>query len=134
MNSLQEMTMKNGLKVMVIAGLLAASGAIAQSTAPTTKGSTSASKPQSKQLVIDENKKMEGEIESLKKQLAEERKRGIDPAHHEEMMAQQRASDKQVDALQKTVNSLEEVANPHYQKPGWTPELTGSGEGPEGPH
>ena len=118
--------MKNGLKVMVIAGLLAASGAIAQSTAPTTKGSTSASKPQSKQLVIDEKhhqqmmddiKRMEVEIESLKKQLAEERKRGIDPAHHEEMMAQQRASDKQVDAVQKSVKNLSaEVAKvPQYQ-------------------
>jgi len=118
--------MKNGLKVMVIAGLLAASGAIAQGTAPTTKGSASASKPQSKQLVIDEKhhqqmmddiKRMEVEIESLKKQLAEERKRGIDPAHHEEMMAQQKASDKQVDALQKSVKNLgAEVAKvPQYQ-------------------
>jgi hypothetical protein len=118
--------MKNGLKVMVIAGLLAAGGAIAQGTAPTTKGNASASKPQSKQLVIDEKhhqqmmddiKKLDAEVESLKKQLAEERKRGIDPAHHEEMMAQQRASDKQVDAVQKSVKNLSaEVAKvPQYQ-------------------
>ncbi len=118
--------MNSGLKVVVVAGLLAASGAIAQGTAPTTKGSTSASKPQSKQLVIDEKhhqqmmddiKKMESEIEGLKKQLAEERKRGMDPAHHEEMMTQQKASDKQVDALQKSVKILSaDLAKvPQYQ-------------------
>jgi hypothetical protein len=118
--------MNSGLKVVVVAGLLAASGAIAQGTAPTTKGSAGASKSQSKQLVIDEKhhqqmmddiKRMEADIESLKKQLAEERKRGIDPAHHEEMMAQQRASDKQVDALQKSVKNLgAEVSKvPQYQ-------------------
>ena len=133
--------MNTGLKVMVIGGLLATGGAFAQGTA--TKGSTSASKTASKQLVIDAKhhqqmmddiKTLRTEIASLKNQLAEERKRGIDPAHHEEMMAQQRASDKHLDALQKTVNSLEKAANPQYQKPGWTPELTGSGEGLEGPH
>ena len=116
--------MNSELKVMVVAGLLATSGAFAQTAA--TKGSTAASKTQSKQLVIDAKhhqqmmddiKRMEVEIESLKKQLAEERKRGIDPAHHEEMMAQQRASDKQVDALQKSVKNLgAEVAKvPQYQ-------------------
>ena len=118
--------MKNGLKVMVIAGLLAASGAIAQSTAPTTKGSTSASKPQSKQLVIDEKhhqqmmddiKKLQADISSLKTQLAEERKRGMDPAHHEEMMAKQRASDQSIDSVEKTVQGLnQELSNvPKYQ-------------------
>jgi hypothetical protein len=63
---------------------------------------------------------MQTEIVGLKKELAEERKRGIDPAHHEEMMAQQKASDKHVDALQKTVSNLgEEVAKvPQYQPQG----------------
>ena len=116
--------MNSELKVMVVAGLLATSGAFAQTAA--TKGSTAASKTQSKQLVIDAKhhqqmmddiKTMQTEIAALKKELAEERKRGIDPAHHEEMMAQQRASDKHLDALQKTVNNLgEEVAKvPQYQ-------------------
>jgi hypothetical protein len=111
---------------MVVAGLFAASGAFAQGTATATKGSTSASKTQSKPLVIDAKmheqmmndiKTMQAEIASLKTQLAEERKRGIDPAHHDEMMAQQRVSDQHVDALQKTVNSLgQEVAKvPQYQ-------------------
>ena len=116
--------MNTGWKVMVIGGLLATGGAFAQGTA--TKGSTSVSKSASKQLVIDAKhhqqmmddiKTLQTEIASLKNQLAEERKRGIDPAHHEEMMAQQKASDKHVDALQKTVNNLgEEVAKvPQYQ-------------------
>ncbi len=118
--------MNEGVKVMVIAGLLATSGALAQSTAAT------ASKTQPKQLVIDAKhhqqmmddiKTMQTEIASLKKELVEERKRGMDPAHHEEMMAQQRASDKHVETLQKTVNNLgEEVSKvPQYQPQGSGP-------------
>jgi hypothetical protein len=122
--------MNNELRVMVVAGLLVTSGAFAQS--PATKGGTTASKTQSKQLVIDAKhhqqmmddiKTMQTEIAALKKELAEERKRGIDPAHHEEMMAQQKASDKHLDALQKTVNSLgEKVVNvPEWQPQNWPP-------------
>ena len=122
--------MNNGVRVIVVAGLLATSGAFAQGTA--TKSSATASKTQSKPLVIDAKhhqqmmddiKTMQAEIEGLKKQLAEERKRGIDPAHHEEMMAQQKASDQRVEALQKTTTSLgQELAKvPQYQPQGTAP-------------
>lgn len=124
--------MRNALKVAVTVGLLAAGGAFAQGTTSGTKGTASASKPQSKQLVMDAKmheqmmndiKKMQAEIESLRKQLAEERKRGMDPAHHAEMMAEQKTSDQKIDALQKTAKDL-------YQQVEQGPKYLDQGKGP----
>ena len=117
--------MRNGLKVAVVAGLLATGGAFAQGTPSASKSTTATKQTSSKKLVIDEKhhqqmmddiKKLQADIASLKTQLAEERKRGMDPAHHEEMMAKQRASDQSIESVEKTVQGLNrELANvPQY--------------------
>jgi hypothetical protein len=61
-------------------------------------------------------KKMEAQIQELKKAVADERAKSIDPAHHAEMMAQQKTSDQQIEALQATVKSLRQQleAAPKY--------------------
>jgi hypothetical protein len=48
--------------------------------------------------------------------VADERARGIDPAHHAEMMAEQKASDQQSEALQSTIKRLRQQLEtaPHY--------------------
>ena len=107
--------MNTELKVLVVAGLLGASGAFAQGTTGGSKAASSAPKTASKQYVMDAKmhdqmmndlKRMDTEISSLKQQLVEERKKSIDPAHHQEMMAEQKASDQKIDSLQKTTQNL----------------------------
>jgi hypothetical protein len=118
--------MKNGLKMAVVAALLATGGAFAQGTPSASKGTTASKQTSSNKLVIDEKhhqqmmddiKKLQADIASLKTQLAEERKRGIDPAHHEEMMAKQRASDQSIESVEKRAQGLDqELSNvPKYQ-------------------
>jgi hypothetical protein len=134
--------MNKAVKVMVIAGLLATSGAFAQSTVAVAKEVTSESKTQPEQLVMDAKHHQEmmthgmgpahhGEMmarmcpahrgEMMTQGMGpayrgEMMAQGMGPAHHGEIMAHRRASDEQVEALQKSVKSLStDVANvPQY--------------------
>ena len=99
------------LLVSVIASL-AAGASFAQTSTSATASKTS---PQPKQMVMDEKmhqqmmddlKRMDTQIEGLKKAVTEERKRGMDPAHHEEMMKQQKAADEEIAKLQATIRNL----------------------------
>ena len=116
--------MRNYLNLLVAIGLLTTGSAFAQATSSAAK-TTAPAKSSSKQYVMDpkmheqmmaDAKKMDAQLQELKKAMADERAKGMDPAHHAEMMTQQRASDQEIEALQNTVKSLRQQleAAPHY--------------------
>ena len=119
--------MMTALKLVPALSLLMAGASFGQGTTSATP-QTKQAKPKSsgsKQMVMDpkmheqmmaDAKKMETQIQELKKAVADERAKSIDPAHHSEMMAQQKASDQQIEALQATAKILRQQldAAPHY--------------------
>ena len=91
----------------------------AQQTKPKTSSKQMGMDPKMHDQMMADAKKMEAQLQELKKAMADERAK-MDPAHHAEMMAQQKASDQQIESLEKTIRSrqteLEKV--PRYPEGG----------------
>lgn len=79
----------------------------AQQTKPKTSSKQMGMDPKMHDQMMADTKKMDEQIQELKKTMADERAKSMDPAHHTEMMAQQKAADQQIETLQKTIRNLQ---------------------------
>jgi hypothetical protein len=104
-------------KLVPVLTLLTTGAAMAQSSAPAPK-TPSSQKSSMKMMMLDpkmhqqmmgETKKMHDEMQNLKKAIADERAKGADPAR-------QKASDEQIEALEKSIHTLRQQieTGPHY--------------------
>jgi hypothetical protein len=114
--------MGTALKLLPVLTLLMTGVSIAQTTATKPPAQQTKPKTSAKQMGMDpkmhdqmmaDAKKMDAELQALKKSLADERAKGMDPAQHAEMM---KASDQQIEALQNTAKNLRQQleATPKY--------------------
>ena len=108
------------LKLVPALALLMSGASLGQGATQQTKQNATSQKmamdPKMHDQMMADTKKMDADIQALKKTLAEERTTSSDPAHHAEMMAQQKTSDQQIASLQVTVKSLRSQldATPQY--------------------
>ena len=113
--------MQNSLKIVAIVALFLGGASIAQDGKPATKQKPSAGK----MVVIDAEKhdqmknnvkEMDEQIQALKRCVTDERGAGGDSNHDPAAIAHQRASDEQIEALQRSVKELRQQleTSPHY--------------------